>query len=75
MLINPCGIVNQNDTTLVKKILGNEMTNILGSYIACVIAIHNNIKFYMSEIVIDCKCVYRRQNTFVTVKELCNALS
>ena len=38
------------------------------------ISVHNNIKFYMSEIVIDCKFVYRRQNTFVTVKELGNAV-
>ena len=38
------------------------------------IAVHNNVTFYMSERVMDCKCVYRRQNTFVTVKEFGNAV-
>lgn len=50
------------------------MTNILGLYIASMMAVHNNIKFYMSETVTDCKCVYRRQNTYVTVKEFGNAV-
>ena len=50
------------------------MSNILGLYIACMIAVHNNMKFYTSEKVTDCKSVYRRQNTFVTVKEFGNAV-
>ena len=50
------------------------MSNILGLYIACMIADHNIMKFYMSVKVTDCKCVYRRQNTFVTVKEFGNAV-